>query len=127
MAKPRKHNLQKDFKDICLELDYDPSIELISRRNELSEEANDLIAKAKKESKKKVKNQDTLLIGQLVFQANQIKDHIERLDFKLMPYLYARKSSHTIGDQDGNSILDAFAQAVKKNVSTNDSAKATQH
>ena len=111
---PRKYNEPKSFKDICETLDYDPAEELIARRNELSEEAETYLELANEEAEKVP--QDTDMIGVYLEKATELRNHVESLDLKLLPFLYARKSDMTVSDKDGNSVFGAFANAVKGNL-----------
>ena len=115
MATNRKFNQHRDFKDVCEEQDYDPSVELILRRNELVEDA-ETYAELAEEEVAKGDEMDASMLSDYLNEVEKIRLHVERIDFKMMPYLYARKASHTISDQDGNSLLDAFAKVAKNNI-----------
>lgn len=111
---PRKYNEPKSFKDICEILAYDPAEELIARRNELSEEAETYLELANEEAEKVP--QDLDMIGAYLEKATALRNHVESIDLKLLPFLYARKSDMTVSDKNGNSLFGAFADAVKGNL-----------
>ena len=111
---PRKYNEPKSFKEICETLDYDPAEELIARRNELCEEAETYPELANEEAEKVP--QDCDMIGAYLEKATTLRNHVESLDLKLLPFLYARKSDMTVSDKNGNSLFGAFADAVKGNL-----------
>ena len=110
----RKYNNQLSFKELCCTLDYDPAQELIERRNELSDEAETYLELANEEADQVDRDHD--IIGAYLEEAGRLKNHVESLDLKLLPYLYARKSDVSLSDKDGNSLFSAFANAVKGNL-----------
>lgn len=122
----QKYIIPKDFKEICEELDYDPSRELIVRRNELVEEADNYEALAEEEACKDEPDQE--LIDHYLSLEDDLRNHAERIDHKLMPYLYGRKTSHSLQGEEGTSLLDAFAQVALSNIpkKTNGAGK-TKH
>ena len=130
MTTNRKFELQKDFKDVCELLDYDPSAELIERRNQLSTDADEYLSLADKEGKSKKKDKNPDLLQWYLDQVEKLRRHVEQIDLKMMPYLYARKSSHQLSDADGTGLFAAFATAVNENLNeppVQDEAKHTTH
>ena len=117
----------REFKDVCETMDYDPSVELITRRNDLAEIANSYELQAMKESDCPAEDIDHGLVGNLMDEAEIIRQHVERIDLKLMPYIYGRKSSHSLQGEDGSSLLEAFAKVATQNLSKSNGASKTQH
>lgn len=115
MAGPRRYNTVKSFNDICGELDYDPGEELISRRNELSDMAASYDELAEEAAASDDPN-ELAMVPEYIAKAEEMKKAVEVLDLKMMPYVYARKATHAVTDGDGNSLLEAFASAVKNNI-----------
>lgn len=124
---PRKYNLQLEFKDICEELQYDPSVELINRRNELAEEATMYEELANLAAEQKEEDPEYSKVGFYSDLAGHLKLHVEQIDLKLMPYAFARKAQHIVTDTSGNSIFEAFAVAVQSNLKSEVSVPATKH
>jgi hypothetical protein len=113
-APHRKYKLQKDFLSVCETLDYDPATELVIRRNDLVDEADRYEALADEEAS--LTNPDQEKIDFWLEQVDYLRDHVERIDFKLLPFLYGRKSSHTVEAGDGTSLLEAFAKVASNSL-----------
>ena len=80
----------------------------------MADEAETYLELANEEAEKVDRDHD--MIGVYLEQVTAIKNHVESLDLKLLPFLYARKSDVSLSDKDGNSLFSAFANAVKGNL-----------
>lgn len=126
---PNKYKLQKDFKDVCEILEYDPATELVLRRNELVEEADRYEALVAELDADNPDLQE--VINYNLDLADGLRNHAERIDTKMLPFLYARKASHSVDAGDGTSLLEAFAKAATMNLrrkpATDEDHPTTQH